>query len=95
MHSPCPSAAQPILDAGRGITSRDTESGELLLDLVEHADVVEYLCFINSYSDRRAAGPCCRAAVVVVQGCRLQRWRGSALLQAADGPGDASLCGIP
>ncbi len=24
----------------------------MLLDLVQHADVLEYLCFINSYSDR-------------------------------------------
>jgi hypothetical protein len=44
--------AQPILEQGRGITRRDTESGEVLLDLVQHADVIEYLCFINSYSDR-------------------------------------------
>lgn len=42
---------QPILEDGRGVLrSRLCETGQLLIDRVKHADVLEYLWWINSHS---------------------------------------------
>jgi hypothetical protein len=42
---------QEALNAGKGALKRDTESGALLMDLVRHADVMEYLLWINSWGE--------------------------------------------
>jgi hypothetical protein len=42
---------QEALNAGKGRLNRDTESGALLMDLVRHADVLEYLLWINSWGE--------------------------------------------
>jgi hypothetical protein len=42
---------QALLAAGKGRLQRDTESGQLLLDLVKHADVAEWALWINSFGD--------------------------------------------
>jgi hypothetical protein len=42
---------QALLAAGKGRLQRDTESGQLLFDLVEHADVAEWALWINSFGD--------------------------------------------
>jgi hypothetical protein len=43
---------QAILTAGRGkLPSRGTESGQLLLDLASHGDVVEWALWANSFSN--------------------------------------------
>ncbi|KAF6241948.1 mannosyltransferase putative-domain-containing protein [Scenedesmus sp. NREL 46B-D3] len=43
--------AQALLAAGKGRLQRDTESGQLLFDLVKHADVAEWALWINSFGD--------------------------------------------
>uniref|UniRef100_A0A383VV11 Mannosyltransferase putative-domain-containing protein n=1 Tax=Tetradesmus obliquus TaxID=3088 RepID=A0A383VV11_TETOB len=43
--------AQALLAAGKGRLQRDTESGQLLFDLVKHADVAEWALSINSFGD--------------------------------------------
>jgi hypothetical protein len=44
---------QPLLSAGKGrLKQRDTESGQLLLDLVTHADVAEWALWINSFGEQ-------------------------------------------
>ena len=48
---PPPGPLQDALEAGKGGLKRDTESGALALDLVRHADVVEYAAWINTFSD--------------------------------------------
>eukprot|EP00879_Flechtneria_rotunda_P017650 GHRR01018502.1.p1 GENE.GHRR01018502.1~~GHRR01018502.1.p1 ORF type:complete len:231 (+),score=69.63 GHRR01018502.1:650-1342(+) len=40
-----------ILSAGKGKLQRTTESGQVLLDLVRHADVAEWALWINSFGD--------------------------------------------
>ncbi len=45
-------ALQAALDEGRGSLIRDTESGQLLLNLNDHADVAEYLFWINTFSEQ-------------------------------------------
>lgn len=42
---------QALLAAGKGRLQRDTESGQLLFDLVKHADVAEWALWINSFGD--------------------------------------------
>ncbi len=41
-----------MLSAGKGqLSQRNTESGQLLLDLVRHADVAEWALWVNTYGD--------------------------------------------
>lgn len=42
---------QELLSAGKGRLRRATESGQLLLDLMRHADVAEWALWINSFGD--------------------------------------------
>jgi hypothetical protein len=42
---------QALLAAGKGRLQRDTESGQLLFDLVKHADVAEWALWVNSFGD--------------------------------------------
>ncbi|GAX76846.1 hypothetical protein CEUSTIGMA_g4292.t1 [Chlamydomonas eustigma] len=41
--------AREIINAGKGYSPRDTESGQVLIDRGKHLDVLEYLLWINSY----------------------------------------------
>jgi Mannosyltransferase putative len=50
LHAPC-IVPQAVLGEGKGSLQRDSESGQLLLDLVRHADVLEYLVWVNSFGD--------------------------------------------
>ncbi len=36
-----------LIDRGKGVSPRDTESGQLLIDRALHLDVLEYLLWIN------------------------------------------------
>lgn len=48
----CCAAVQDLIRAGRGrLPARGTESGQVLINLVEHADVAEWALWINSFSD--------------------------------------------
>lgn len=42
---------QATLQAGKGNLIRDTESGQILLNLNQYADVAEYVHWINSFSE--------------------------------------------
>lgn len=43
---------QDLLSAGKGqLQHRDTESGQILIDLVRHADVAELALWINTFGD--------------------------------------------
>ncbi len=57
-----------MLEGGRRSLNRDTESGQLLVDLARHADVIEYLAWINSFSEKvKGCGlPVPRAMAVMV-----------------------------
>jgi hypothetical protein len=46
-----PCLLQALLAAGKGRLQRDTESGQLLFDLVKHADVAEWALWVNSFGD--------------------------------------------
>ena len=44
--------SQDAITAGKGVLLRDTESGQLLIDLVRHGDVIEMLVWINSWGEQ-------------------------------------------
>jgi hypothetical protein len=50
-HKPTTICLQDLLDLGKGFVRRDAETGQLLLDRRRHADVLEYLFWINSFAD--------------------------------------------
>ncbi|GAX76848.1 hypothetical protein CEUSTIGMA_g4294.t1 [Chlamydomonas eustigma] len=52
MHGLTPSETKKVINAGKGYSPRDTESGQVLIDRGKHLDVLEYLLWINSYPEK-------------------------------------------